>query len=112
MMSCTATFRYRAGDSFQAIRLPYGRGRLASYVLLPDKGSSLAALGKQLTPERWEAWLGGMAEQKVRLSLPRFRAECSEDLVPPLASTLCFCAAVAGVFTLGFFLRFRRRVRG
>jgi hypothetical protein len=34
-----------------------------------------------------------------------------EDLVLPFACTLGFCAAVAGAFTAGFFLNFRRRVR-
>jgi serpin B len=83
-MHRTGSYGYLDGDGFRAVRLPYRGDRLAMYVLLPDSGSSLAALRERLTRERWDAWMTGFARRDVSVALPRFRAEGTYPLVEPL----------------------------
>jgi serpin B len=67
-------FDYQESPSFQAIRLPYGDERLAMYVFLPAKSSSIAAFCKTLTAENWGKWLRTFGEKEGTIALPRFRA--------------------------------------
>lgn len=77
-------YQYLRGESFQAARLPYGAGRFAMYLFLPDKRDGLEALLKQATPENWTGWLSGFHKTKGHIELPRFKAEYFQDLVPAL----------------------------
>jgi serpin B len=84
MMSRDGSYRLLDGEGFRALALPYGSGRLAMYLFLPDEGASLADLYRRLTPAEWEGWMQGFREQRVLLSLPRFRLEYELALVETL----------------------------
>ena len=84
-MNRAGKFEYLEDPLFQAVRLPYGDGRTAMYVFLPDTASSLDAFRAALTPERWAEWLGRFAERDGRLALPRFRREYEAKLKGPLS---------------------------
>ena len=74
MMRRTGEFDYREDDELQVIRLPYGRGNFAMYVLLSAETGVDALVAKVadggIGPE-----LTGLTRQPGRLVLPRFRVE-------------------------------------
>ena len=55
-------------------------------VLLPEDGRDVNDLFLALDPGTWQAIVNGMSEQRLMLSLPRFRIEYEESLVQPLRS--------------------------
>ncbi len=77
-------YQYLRGENFQAVRLPYGSGRFAMYLFLPDKREGLGELLKNVNADRWNSWLSGFAKAKGHVELPRFKADYFRDLVPSL----------------------------
>jgi serine protease inhibitor len=77
-------YQYLKGNGFQAVRLPYGSGRYAMYVFLPDKRDGLQAFLKTLDANSWAAWLPNFAKAKGHVALPRFKADYLQDLVKVL----------------------------
>lgn len=94
---------YYRGDGFQAVSLPYGaamapapeatgdpnqppyqQGRVAMYVFLPDRESSLEEFYAQLTPENWARWMGTFEGGTVKVTLPKFRFDYESQLEEPL----------------------------
>ncbi|MCR3922488.1 MAG: serpin family protein, partial [Firmicutes bacterium] len=65
-------------DSFNAVRLPYGKERLSMYVFVPTE--NLADFYQQLSAENWEAWMSSFTEREVQVFLPRFKAEYKQEL--------------------------------
>lgn len=92
MMSRTGEYSYLKGPNFQAIRLPYGSGRFAMYVFLPDPDNlklqdiefGLPAILKTLDRSNWDRWLSQMHSAHGSISLPRFKVEYSQALNEPL----------------------------
>ena len=84
MMHRTGRYDYYEDEAFQAIRLPYGSGRASMYIFLPKPDRSLASFRELLTPENWQAWMGGFSKTRVELGLPRFRIEYGAELLPTL----------------------------
>ncbi|MFO7639653.1 MAG: serpin family protein [bacterium] len=78
MMAKNGEFQYREADGFQAVRLPYGGGDIAMYVLLP--GDDLAGLAGRLEPGEIERWAVEMRTMKGELVLPRFKLEYAQKL--------------------------------
>lgn len=75
MMNRTGSYRVLRGDGFQAVGLPYGGGRLAMYIFVPEAGSSLAALRARLDAGEWGRWMSGFREERIALTMPRYRLE-------------------------------------
>lgn len=85
MMQRTGDYGYLRADGFQALRLPYRGGRFSMYVMLPDQGSSVAALRSQLTPDAWARWMGQFAgAREVRVVMPKYRVNVEARLNNPL----------------------------
>lgn len=86
LMHQTHNFAYLETDKFQAVRLPYGDGRLSLVVFLPSKDSNLVDFCAGLTPDNCNQWMGQFNNAKIILSLPRFKMEFSEpmNLIPSL----------------------------
>ena len=85
LMTRTGKLSYLKGDGFQAVRLPYGQGRLAMYVFLPDTPSGLDGFVSTATAARFDGWVGAMHPAQVSLFLPRFHADDSRRLKEPLS---------------------------
>jgi serpin B len=81
-----AHLAYLKGDGFQAIVLPYGRGRMSMLILLPDEGAALEGLCARLSPKVWKDWLGRFGHIEVNLKLPRFRLEYESRLDDALSA--------------------------
>lgn len=73
MMSQSGKYRYYENETFQAISLPYGKGRLSLYVFLPRKNTNLDALQQQLTLENWQQWINQFGMRQGSIQLPRFK---------------------------------------
>jgi len=75
MMSQTGRYRYYENEQFQAVSLPYGKGRLSLYVFLPSENSDLTSFSQQLTSANWEKWLTQFSQREGSIRLPRFQME-------------------------------------
>lgn len=75
MMAQGGHYRYYEEEGLQAIRLPYGEGRVGLYIFLPGESSSLDEFMQGLSAEKWERWLAGFSGQQGSIALPRFGLE-------------------------------------
>ena len=83
LMSQTGTFAYLETETFQGVRLPYGRsGALAMTVILPKQ--NLESFYAQLNPSTWQTWTNEFTERPGSLRLPRFETSATFDLQPIL----------------------------
>jgi serine protease inhibitor len=92
MMHQSATYGYLQGANFQAVRIPYGAGRLSMLVVMPDAGTSLNSFVESLTPGMLNGWVGQLQTGMGNLSMPKFTTTFGASLVQPL-STLGMQAA-------------------
>jgi serpin B len=80
-MSLDATpLRYHSTPEYEAVDLLYGNGTFAMTVLLPRPGKTPADLLAGLDPSGWRELAAAFHEQKIMLSVPRFRLEYSREL--------------------------------
>jgi serine protease inhibitor len=68
------------GENYQAVRLPYGRGRLGMVVFLPNGGTSLHELVKHIRASSWAEVSGRLKSMKGDVFLPRFKMEYKQEL--------------------------------
>lgn len=92
MMHQSATYGYLQGANFQAVRIPYGAGRLSMLVVMPDAGTSLNSFVASLTPTMLNGWVGQLQTGTGNLSMPKFTTTFGASLVQSL-STLGMQAA-------------------
>lgn len=85
MMTQISGFETYDAPNFSALRMGYGRGGYAAYILLPH-GSSTDALLKELTAAGFDRIARGMQQQLVQVSVPRFSAQYNQSLIPLLQS--------------------------
>lgn len=77
LMRKTDGFRWRQGDGFKLVEMPYGQAQLSMFVLLPDAHDGLAALETELTEANLRRWHGELHPASVQVTLPRFKLESS-----------------------------------
>jgi serine protease inhibitor len=86
MMQQRSEFRYAETDQFQAVSLPYGKGRTSLYIFLPKKDSDLSAFSKTLTTENWQTWMKKFGKREGLVQMPRFKLEYEIQLKRSLAA--------------------------
>ena len=88
MMSRKGKAEYGQGDNYQAVRLPYGKGKAAMYCLLPAKDITISDFVSTLDADLWQEIRESLAERdEVLLQLPRFKLEYGiKNLNPSLTS--------------------------
>jgi serine protease inhibitor len=86
MMHQSATYGYLQGANFQAVRIPYGAGRLSMLVVMPDSSTSLSSFVAGLTPAMLSGWVGQLQNGMGNLSMPKFTATYGASLVQPLTT--------------------------
>jgi len=99
LMHQHGSFRFMAGEDFQAVSLPYKGNNLSMVVVLPNTADGLPALEKKMTDQSISEWLTGLDRQqpqKVYLYLPKFKLETGYDLVAP-----CEKMGMKDAFTIG-----------
>ena len=72
MMRRVGRWSHRKDESIQAVRLPYGKGEFAMYVVVPPAGKLDRWLDGSGS-ESWEKLVATMKPGKGRVVLPRFR---------------------------------------
>ncbi|WP_054955883.1 serpin family protein [Paenibacillus dakarensis] len=87
MMKQEQEFGYKETDSWQAVRLPYSDGRMHMVVVVPSKDSSLEELHKELWKDPSD-WQKNFESRTVKLELPKFKAELSNELSAKLMDVL------------------------
>jgi serine protease inhibitor len=95
MMHQSATYGYLQGANFQAVRIPYGQGRLSMLVVMPDASITLNSFVAGLTPAMLNTWEGQLQTGMGNLSMPKFTATFGASLVQPLTTLgmqAAFCA--------------------
>ena len=65
----------------KGVRLPYGEGRIAMYLFVPD---DLHRFIEDLTAERWAGLLEAFTPREGLVRVPRFRLELTHELNEPL----------------------------
>jgi len=79
MMQQTHVFPYAETEDWQAIRLPYGDGRMSMLIILPRKQSTIDILTQQLVKDP-SPWQRTYDSKNVHISLPRFTAAYENKL--------------------------------
>lgn len=80
MMSQSGDYLYYRGDKFQAVSLPYGKGGVSLYLFLPDQGSSIDDLLKNLNYQKWEELMKSFRNTPGDVKLPRFKMDYENTL--------------------------------
>lgn len=78
--------RYHEENSFQAAALPYAGGDLELLLILPKPGKNFLEVEKGLTAQKLSALRSALAEEKVKVFLPRFKFSDDWDLGPALSA--------------------------
>jgi serine protease inhibitor len=90
MMHQTGSYAYAAGtlhgSNFQALRMPYGQGRLGMLIILPDAGDNLTGFIAALTIDELNGLITQLSPSTVTVALPRFTASYENSLSGALAS--------------------------
>ena len=85
LMSQFGSYSYYEDSKFQAVCLPYQTSRLAMYVFLPAKNSSLREFRLDLNSGAWDKWMRRFEEVKGHIRLPRFKLTYQATLKSPLS---------------------------
>jgi serine protease inhibitor len=102
MMHQIGDYDYYLGADFQALRIPYGRGRLSLLIVLPNSGVGLRTLIAKLTAADLDSWISQLHSSFGRIALPRFTSNYGVSLPKPLTSLgmgTAFCASRAADFS-------------
>lgn len=84
MMKLFEYLMYAEYHGIQIVRLPYLGRKYSMYVVMPPKGSDINSLISKVDANAYQAALDMLSSNKVKLFLPRFKAETSMVLNKPL----------------------------
>ncbi len=96
MMHQTGSYGYLQGANFQALRLPYGQGRLSMLLVLPSSGTDLDTFVAGITAEGLNGWIAQLKTVAGDIALPRFTTTFSASLPNALTSLgmgIAFCGS-------------------
>lgn len=80
MMQQHGKYRYLKGDNFASVALPYGKGGMSLYLVLPDEDVSLDNLLDRLDAVTWNQWVGRMPQREGEVKIPRFKLTYEKSL--------------------------------
>lgn len=84
MMGRIDTFSYYSDSYAQYLEMPYGNGSFAMTVILPNAGKTTNDVIDYLNADKIESVTKNMVNTQVDVKFPRFKVECSYDLIPEL----------------------------
>ena len=84
LMAREGSYHFLENDELQAVRLPFGDGKMAMSFILPKKG--LEAFQQSISPESFVKLQNEMHKRKVMLLVPRFKIDSKKDLKRSLKS--------------------------
>jgi serpin B len=74
-MSNTDDYKYYSGSNYEAIRLPYGRDKMAMYVLLPNEDLDIDSFIESISQSELDESFSSYAKTEVDIDLPKFKLE-------------------------------------
>ncbi len=81
MMKLESTFNVAYSDNFRAIELPYKNKKFSMFLFLPDEGTQVKDLVRELDGETWNGWLEKFnSVRDYTIELPRFEFEFDRSL--------------------------------
>lgn len=87
LMKVKDRYGYSEQSGYEALKMPYGRGKFAMIILLPDLGKTSDQLVKQMSPSVWENLKIALdSPSMVDVWLPRFKFTWESDLNDLLSS--------------------------
>jgi len=87
LMKINEKFGYSEQAGYEALKMPYGRGKFGMVILLPDIGKTPAQVLAEMTPSAWEALNNSLTpSSKVDVWFPRFKFSSGNDLKDILSS--------------------------
>src|SRR5690606_9428375 len=75
---------YFETDTLQAVKLPYGDGKMNMQVFLPRDNVAVDELVNELSEATWKKWQESFTEREGTIHLPKFRLEYEAILNGPL----------------------------
>ena len=75
---------YFETDTLQAVKLPYGDGKMNMQVFLPRDNVAVDELVNELSETTWKKWQESFTEREGTIHLPKFRLEYEAVLNGPL----------------------------
>lgn len=84
-MNARGTFGYHEADGAQILGMPYADGRLSMLVVLPRDRGGLERVETGLHPGKITGWIGGLEDEEVDVSIPKFELRAAYDMARPLS---------------------------
>jgi serine protease inhibitor len=98
MMANTGNYLYYSGEGAQVARLPYGRNKIAMYVILPDEGIDLDSYVEELEQEKFDGIIARMSETELELQMPRLKLEYGKKQLNKVLTRMGMGIAFNGAF--------------
>jgi serine protease inhibitor len=87
MMHRHGNLDYFAGPDFQALRVPYGRSkRFSMVILLPNADTPLKTFMTRVSAESLRSWLSQLKPTSLQVELPRFKVDYGSSLIESLSA--------------------------
>lgn len=78
--SIDTTIRYTKTEHFEAVTIPYGKGKFCMTLLLPDSNTDMASAISNLSTTNWEQCISSELNEKIEFFLPKFKFSYEIDL--------------------------------
>ena len=86
LMEQSGRYRHLKDEHFEAVSLPYGKGRMSLYLFLPEPDRNLSEFCQSLQATNWNAWLSNFSAMDGVVTLPQVRLQYGADLHKPLSA--------------------------
>ena len=86
MMTMTTDLKYSENDLFSSVILPYKNDKYKLTLLLPNLGQTTNDLAEAMDSQNWNSWQTTYFEQKVSITIPKFKFEYENELKDELIS--------------------------
>ncbi|MEN8122545.1 MAG: serpin family protein [Bacteroidota bacterium] len=88
-MNQTAYLKYNENEVFQIVELPYSGRNISMIVVLPKTLEGIDSIENALNPINFDFWTAELYTKLVTLSLPKFKSEFRQDIVPVISEMGC-----------------------
>lgn len=73
-------YLYLQDEQFEAIALPYAKGKMSMYLFLPSEKSDIKQFLNHLNYQNWQKWSKEFQMTEGEITLPRFKLEYEQSL--------------------------------
>lgn len=88
-MNQTAYLKYNENNIFQIIELPYSGRNISMIVILPKTIEGIDSIENAMNPINIDFWTTELYTKLVSVSLPKFKSEFRQDIVPVISEMGC-----------------------